>query len=907
MAGFRVVNRPMVLPADLGIIERSYNQLEQGHQNTIAAASKYKTELAQLDLAPEEDAWRQQQFAKIDSALNNNMLYGNAYTAMDDVNKAIGDIESDPGMIGRLRYQAQRKEWLNALNASNLSEDYKDYYRKANPYAYKDKVDETGKVIGGNSWEPKETWTESIDFGKIIAAGIASAKPDSASGNSIRFIDANGNVTTDASKSVDGEYYDDTTNSWVRLGSDKIKAGIMAYLEATPGAMASVMQDYKIAKYRHAENPEVNYGITDPNGITLSFKDYIARRVDNVAYAASYTQTISKRTIGKGLATYKAGLSNVTNGRYGSGTNYASYFANGPVAQIQYGVDMVSNYQQRRTTGITNINTMLNTLNPNGKYNFTRDTDYNTIETAIKTELENYKGNDKKQYIEQLYSIYNDVISASNDYNAAVEGLNETQKNDIDFVTRVQNGGTLERGKSKYDDKVLNDINNMFGENATNLNILIRDPNVYTTFKSIIDGNEVDGYNNLGNIKIKENSNGEHIVSIPKEEYNTLILMSKALNNSYEQHYSKLGDRLHNSINKIFGNEAYKIYLTDDEGNDATNISLGIEGYGFVQTNNNSEIYFNRIGKTYDKAIISTKEAVSENVPMNIRTPVVALPGTTFEQGDLVNRYQKGLIDATTYNTLSKAADKNFDQKLMSHQFHLSTMYIMDNKTGKILTEVKDPNDRILIGNAIQQTNQKKSLYKTPAIASGVGSGYLFNALPLMSSSGGKLMRKNLIGTDYGNNLSTSENISVFVPGLLSNEVNESIERDPGVKAASTVNVMDQVGNTISLYNGKSLFGEPLRLKGNKNGTFTFSSGFNDTNTTINKDQAEALIKSSVEFEELVKAGKLIQAGYGDQQTIIRAQYLVNSIAQELSLIYGINPTMAAAAIISNAGIPITQ
>ena len=244
----------------------------------------------------------------------------------------------------------------------------------------------------------------------------------------------------------------------------------------------------------------------------------------------------------------------------------------------------------------------------------------------------------------------------------------------------------------------------------------------------------------------------------------------------------------------------------------------------------------------------------------------------------------------------------------MSHQFHLSPMYIMDNKTGKILTEVKDPNDRILIGNAIQQTNQKKSLYKTPAIASGVGSGYLFNALPLMSSSGGKLMRKNLIGTDYdGNDLSTSENISVFVPGLLSNEVNESIERDPGVKAVSTVNIMDQVGNTISLYNGKSLFGEPLRLKGNKNGTFTFSSGFNDTNTIINQDQAEALIKSSVEFEELVKAGKLIQAGYGDQQTIIRAQYLVNSIAQELSLIYGINPTMAAAAIISNAGIPITQ
>lgn len=43
------------------------------------------------------------------------------------------------------------------LNArTDLSEDYKNYYRQVNTYHYEDKLDAAGNVIGGAEWKPKK-------------------------------------------------------------------------------------------------------------------------------------------------------------------------------------------------------------------------------------------------------------------------------------------------------------------------------------------------------------------------------------------------------------------------------------------------------------------------------------------------------------------------------------------------------------------------------------------------------------------------------------------------------------------------------------------------------------------------------------------------------------------------------
>lgn len=281
MAGFRVVNRPITLPADLGIVERSYNQLEQGHQNTIAAASKYKTVLAQLDLAPEEDAWRQQQIAKVDSALNNNMLYGNAYTAMDDVNKAIGDIESDPGMIGRLRAQKSFKEWNTKLDQANLTEQQRNYYREVNKYHYEDVKDANGNVIGGTDWKPSDNFVDSVDRSKLMQAALQIVAKDAGGGNQIYYMDANGNFTTDFSQSYDKMPYLNVAGKYEKVTKEKLQAALQTVIANTPGAQASLDQDYKIDMYYHNKDNKGGIdAVTDSKGVLLNKEQYLQKAFD---------------------------------------------------------------------------------------------------------------------------------------------------------------------------------------------------------------------------------------------------------------------------------------------------------------------------------------------------------------------------------------------------------------------------------------------------------------------------------------------------------------------------------------------------------------------------------------------------------------------------------------------------
>ena len=67
------------------------------------------------------------------------MQYGNAYSSLDDIVGTYGDITSSPGMIGRLRAQQDYKAYMDNLDKrTDLSEDYKNYYRAVNKYNYQD-------------------------------------------------------------------------------------------------------------------------------------------------------------------------------------------------------------------------------------------------------------------------------------------------------------------------------------------------------------------------------------------------------------------------------------------------------------------------------------------------------------------------------------------------------------------------------------------------------------------------------------------------------------------------------------------------------------------------------------------------------------------------------------------------
>lgn len=314
---FRPQYRTIQNPVNLDVLANTYNTLEKGHQAAIAQTTKYATELAALDLNEAEDAWRQGEINKVRQALADNMVYGNAYAALDDVIRTYGDVSTNAGMLGRLRAQQDYKQYLANLEANDtLSEDYKNYYRQVNQYKYQDITDKAGNVIGGTKWTPTDREVDTIPMNEIYNQALKWAAKESGGSNSVTFLDANGQPTPDVTKSATGEIYTNVKGTWVKLGKDKLMSAVNAAIESIPGAKASIAQDYKIAKWKYDEygtNPDV----TDKSGYLLTPEQYLAKRINPFIESATYYNQTSSVEYGNA---WKAQLALANKARATSGT-----------------------------------------------------------------------------------------------------------------------------------------------------------------------------------------------------------------------------------------------------------------------------------------------------------------------------------------------------------------------------------------------------------------------------------------------------------------------------------------------------------------------------------------------------------------------------------------------------------
>ena len=110
METFKYINREYTPSVDLTTLGKTFDTLEQGHQDAIKAASQLEMKMAELDLNEKEDQWRQEKINSIRQLVDDNTIYGNSYAALDNIIAKAGNIMSDQGMIGRL--QAQKDIFL---------------------------------------------------------------------------------------------------------------------------------------------------------------------------------------------------------------------------------------------------------------------------------------------------------------------------------------------------------------------------------------------------------------------------------------------------------------------------------------------------------------------------------------------------------------------------------------------------------------------------------------------------------------------------------------------------------------------------------------------------------------------------------------------------------------------------
>ena len=319
MNEFKYTSRPYVSRVNLETLGKSFDTLEQGHKEAVKTASDLKTAIYNLQMDNSENGFKDQLISEIQKTIDDNTVYGNQYAALDDIIAKSGDIATDGRVSGRLKSYAAKKEFDNRLDKMNITEDMKTMYKELNPYEYTDgKFNETtNKYEEGKIWEAKDTPVDTVPISTIQQLALQIASKKEGGGNTVYFMDANGNYTTDAKKSVDGQIYKTVDTKYTILSKEKIAEAYKLAIDSIPGAEESLKQDYKLDTWKYdkavtEEDPApVIKGITDKNGYKLSYDNWLNAKITDFAKIAEVHNVDSKTTYHN--------VSSISSGRGGQG------------------------------------------------------------------------------------------------------------------------------------------------------------------------------------------------------------------------------------------------------------------------------------------------------------------------------------------------------------------------------------------------------------------------------------------------------------------------------------------------------------------------------------------------------------------------------------------------------------
>lgn len=763
------ISREYVNPIELDVLGKTYNTLEQGHKEAVKAASDLEVTLANLDLNEAESEWRQGKLAEIRQTVADNTIYGNSYSALDDVIAKAGNIASDQGMIGRLQAQKDFKAFKENLDKrTDLPQDYKDYFNEKNPYKYADKVDpKTGQIIGGTKWTPNTSPTAVIPLNELLNQGLRWAAKESGGGDRTQWIDTNGNVTSDPSKAYDGQVYNTTTNRWERLSKEKIMQGVKASIEATPGAKESLNQDYTIAMWKHDKNVVANNGkpiagdVTDKNGVLLTPDQYLHKRIDPMVQAASYYNSTTSTNYGSGLASYKAGkkAEAIAAAQMAQANTMQMNQAtmSGRNTPIEVPIDAASNYVAGKNIAANSMKNIYKSITGKGLYIPETGTIGNMEQLLDKYGIPA----SQRQQLRSLTKAYNESVKNLEFY---TKDMNANDKREFEFAARMKSGGELKssaNGGSKYDDKIIKSINDIYGK-ASNLQISFDNDQIKSDFVNLLNGGMYNGYANLG---LKE-VNGKFI--LPKSSMYALPKIMDAL----EKAKANSNKGVFNTIGGFF-NKRYSVDAIDENGKNPNRLDASFKPITSRVT------LMQNLADSYKDAT-SIGNNISNKYKINPSTATLSslnFDGNSFTDATLLDQYNKGIISKEQYDTQKKYYNESFDNILANTDFSQTDMYYMD-EGGNTKKRVVNSADRFNYGAEILKAVNEKRVTVSPSVVPGVTdplsgapiSGYNVTIAP---SKDGKQPQRRF-----------------YIPGMVNETASQIMMQDPSVQSFNTISIL---------------------------------------------------------------------------------------------------------------------
>ena len=862
MKEFNYINKQYIPPVDLTTLNNTFNTLEQGHKEAIKSASELQTAMANLDLNEAENEWRQQKINEIQKTIDDNTIYGNSYAALDNIIAKAGNLASDQGMIGRLQAQKDFKAFRERVEKDDtLPQDYKDYYLENNPYYYKDKYDNNGNIIGSTKWEPINSPKKVIPLNQLIVQGINIAAKESGEGTITRWIDVNGNVTTNPSEAFDGEVYNSSTNKWERLSKEKILQGINSMIESTPGAKESLQQDYDVALWKHDKlvknnksNELIIDDVTDKNGIVLSSEQYLLKRISPAVDAASYYNQINNTSYGSGLKTYMAATKAAEQAATQAAeintkvNDFIRGISSSTPITMKYDISSELTSKKQNTQhdleelfrlGMgRNVNENMTDASPDAwKRVITKAYNQYKKDGASDAQLSDFIINSRKKLRE-----YTEV---TRNYDNIISNLNNEDKNKLNFINRMENGGTFDPN-NPYDKHILNTINYIYANGGEYLDVNIKNIDEYNSIINILNGDSKTGFIDLGFTTGQKEVNNELVnyIRLPKKHYNNIVLLTTAIHkvNKNGESYEVL-DKDYNVIDKVNDNKP-STYL----GTNSTNMLSVINNY------------FDYNKKTINKKINSFN-------PETITISHENLPYRTAEEAKLNYLYDKGIIDNTKYNTDTKRIDKELLNKIIGHNFAQTPMFAVDedDKYGTLKEQVNSK-DRVDIGNIIIANAGNKRVSYNFAHNAIQGSGINITIYPKLDDDG------NPIGDPK----------TYFIPGLITSKAQEEFDNSPFTIASDKIIKGDAMKLNYILsenYDTPTIGSQQLKCYGNN----IFSYKINNEEYPINRNSAVTIISNMEEYnliKDNVIGGNI---NFNNQNVNTRLEESIKNIAKNIA------------------------
>lgn len=799
-----------VAPANLETVASAYNTLEQGHQKAVVAESAVEQELAKLDLNEAEDTWRQQQINKIKTALTDNTKYGNSYTSLDDVIRTSGNIMSQPGMIGRLRAQQDYKAYLDQLDKrTDLSEDYKNVFRQVNTYNYKDVLDANGNVIGGTKWQP--TWKEvsEVPMNEILTNALKWAAKEAGGGSQTRWLDINGNPTSDPSQSVTGEYFDKTTNQWTALTKDKLAAAVRASIETTPGAKASLEQDYRIAKWKYDQNNGVNPDITDKAGFLLSPEEYLNKRIDPFYKAATYFNQSTSTEYGNALSAqlaYKAKQVGYGDGVGPTQTADALSILTNPIT-----IDNLAPIQEQGNLNMANqaIADLLLKNNPNANINLDGMTDDQL--TAAINNISNPE--DRANALIQMR-----IRSDANEYiNYLRKGMGEDELDAFNAYVAINSGTELKQKDNRYYDNYVNAINTIWGDNKYIRQYFADEEGINRFMDSI------GGYDKARSLGITTgNKDGKQYVQIDSNN---------------KKYTGIFGSAVRDAVNKVSGGKQFwratvgifnpkygdNTTLVNNRGDESNFRGALLSTQGDVNFKPLAD-YDNYLKNRYDSALKNTAQITIGQQAIRAATPDVAESLFRLKQDPSAENQR-----------IYKLNEDEAMDALQGLDIVQAGAYTLDENNNYVRI---DSEERKRIQGAMR--NSKASISNPNAIQdpnTGLW-GPSFNVT---------------YKDEDGKNVTTS----VFVPGGINSAITQKWNRDTGFRAKNTINLYFAQERDVPLTRGAAFSGiEGLYIRHRNGATSLIDKTGNRNMGSISTADAITFKDVTNQWEDTYKAVK---------------------------------------------------